>query len=178
ARQGRAAAAVPACRYAGVCVGRGPHPVPSARAAGAGAVRGPGSPGGLKEPADGAAVAASPANRGFAPVWSGRKAPRRRWASISQRVGAGRADEVVLGKAADIVGGETHHAAVIVDTQIGVVVFPVGHEGQRIHERHGPVVIVEHESPNHGTAFIRAYTTGAMTLQLAGAGLTLPAIAT
>src|SRR5690606_38974374 len=77
-------------------------------------------------------------SRGFArvaPCCGDEAAPRRRWASISQRVGAGRADEVVLGKAADIVGGETHHAAVIVDTQIGVVVFPVGHEGQRIHER-------------------------------------------
>ncbi|KAG0925048.1 hypothetical protein G6F32_013696 [Rhizopus arrhizus] len=51
--------------------------------------------------------------------------------------------EVVLAQAAHGVGGEAHDRAVVVHAQVRMVVLAVGDPGQRVHEGHGGVVILE-----------------------------------
>jgi hypothetical protein len=43
------------------------------------------------------------------------------------------------------VGAEAHRAAVVTDFEIGVVVLTIRNIGQRVHERHGLVIIPEPE---------------------------------
>src|SRR5690606_22489384 len=75
-------------------------------------------------------------------------------ALLREGVGLGRADEVVLAQPAHVVRGVADHHAVVMDLEVRVVVLAVGDEGERVHERHGPVVVVEAEGPGDRLAVL------------------------
>ncbi len=65
-----------------------------------------------------------------------------------ERVDLGGADEVVLTQAADGVGPVRDLATGVRDLEIGVVIFAVRHPGERVHERHRLVEVLELEGPD------------------------------
>ena len=71
-----------------------------------------------------------------------------------QRVGLGRADEIVVGQAvAGRVGGPAQPCSGGSSTvRSGMVVFAVDHAGQRVHEGHGLVVVAEREVAHAGVS--------------------------
>lgn len=81
------------------------------------------------------------------------------------------ADEVVLGQPAGVVGGPAHHAAVVVDREVRVVVLAVGHVRQRVHERDGAVVVREAEGAHQRAPVLGQLPARHLRQQLAQAGL-------
>src|SRR5699024_1659900 len=77
-------------------------------------------------------------------------------------------------QAAHVVGGVANDDAVVVDLQVGMVVLAVGDEGQRVHERHGPVVVLEPVGPADRRAVVDQRPVGYLGQQFTQAGLAQP----
>src|SRR5690554_6930163 len=80
--------------------------------------------------------------------------------SVDQRGCLGRADEVVLAQSADVVGRKAHHATVVMNAQVGVVVFAVRDERQGVNECHRPMVVIKGEGPAQGMAVLDQIPSG------------------